>query len=538
MPRIFFWLLSALLFAGILSFSACTGKQGPVISEAARQNIFTMNLGTEPPDLDPAKMNDLTSFTVIQPLLKGLTQFDQDMNASPAIAERWEISPDCMKYRFYLRPDAKWSDGQLVKAQDFLYAWQRALDPETGADYVFFLFEIKNARAYYEGQLTDFSQVGVRVANDQTLEVTLERPTPFFLDLMASPIALPLRQDVVEKHGDRFTEAGNFLSNGAYIMESWVHEEKIVLKPNPYFYGEKPKVAQVDMLMVNDANTSVVMYENGELDFIETTTSIPAFDVRRLQNSPETKTRILHRINYFGFNTEKPPMNDPRVRKAFALALDRSFYPKLMQSGQKPLASWITPGLVGYDPEAGYEYNPEEARRLLAEAGYPDGKGFPEVVLGYRTMYDIQKEAEIAQFLWQKNLGVKVRLENMEWKVFLSQLKQNPPHIYRLGWFVDYPDADSFMNVFISDSGNNHTGWQSPEYDRLVQEAVVTADPAKRQTLYVEAQRLLLEEAVAIVPIYASEKYFLVKPYVKGLEINGLNLINLDRLEIDLSAQP
>ncbi len=516
-------------------FSSCTHNASKQISENTSPNTKTVriNLGTEPPSLDPARMTDLTSFTVIQPLLKGLTQFDANLKAVPAIAERWTRSDDGLHYHFYLRKNAKWSDGKSVTAHDFAYAWQRVLDPNMPAEYGFFLFEIKNARAFYEKKITDFKNVGIRVKNKHELLVDLERPTPFFLDLMAAPIALPLRKDVVEKHGDSFTEAGNFLTNGAYQLNRWTHEDRIVLTPNPYFYGEQPQVDSVIMLMVNDANTSVVMYENDELDFIETSTSIPSFDVRRLRELPEAHINSIHRLNYFGFNVKKPPFDDVRVRQAFAMAIDKTYYPKLMKSGQKPMDSIITPGLVGHNAERGLHFNPERAKALLAEAGYPEGKGFPEISLGFRTGYDQQKECEIAQYQWKTHLNVDVRLENMEWKVFLSRLRQDSPHIFRLGWFVDYPDADSFMGIFIGDSGNNNTNWKNPRYDELVNKAVVTIDESERQALYDEAQKLILETDTVLTPIYQAEKLWLLKSHVKGLKINDMNLINIDGLRVE-----
>jgi oligopeptide transport system substrate-binding protein len=539
-PRFFSRFSLGLSVIACIALTACRAPSAPayhtVSGMLAPSSVFRVNLGTEPPDLDPAKMDDLTSYSVILPLMKGLTQFDRNMRIVPAIASSWTASPDGKHYMFHLRPGARWSDGKPVLAEDFVYAWQRALAPELGGSYVFFLYELKNGKAFYDRKLKDINQVGVHAPDAHTLQVDLERPTPFFLDLTASPIMLPLRRDVVEKYGDRFTEAGHFVSDGAYKMTRWSHEEKIVLAPNPYFYekdpAKRPQVKAIEMYMINDANTSVVMYENNELDFIETTTSIPSFDVRRLRKSPNYHSNILHRINYFGFNVKKPPFNNIKVRQAFAYALDRSYYPRLMQSGQKPIASWISPGLPGYNPNVGLTYNEKKARQLLAEAGYPDGKGFPPVKLSFQTFYDIQKEAEIAQYLWKKNLNVDVRLDNMEWKVLLSKLNEDPPQIFRLGWFVDYPDADSYMNVFLSDSGNNHTQWKSPVYDRLVQTAVVTLDPKARQMLYDQAQRLLLEKETAIIPIYAAEKSYLVKPYVHGLEINALNLPNYDRLRI------
>ncbi|MEB3286685.1 MAG: peptide ABC transporter substrate-binding protein [Vampirovibrionales bacterium] len=521
--------------SALLMLAACAQSQRALEEESQSSRglpVFRMNLGTEPPDLDPVKISDLTSFTVIQNLMRGLTYYDKGLKPQPAVAERWDRSADGMRYVFYLRPNARWSDGKPVTAGQFVDAWQRALTPETAADYAFFLYEIKNAKAYYEGTLKDFSKVGVRALNDQTLVVELERPTPFFLDLLAAPIALPFRKDLYARYGERYTEAGHFAANGPYRLAAWAHDDYIRLTPNPYYYGEKPAVA-VKMVMVNDTNTSTVMYENNELDFIETTTSIASFDVRRLRKSPDAHVNRIHRINYFGFNLKKPPFDDVRVRKAFAMALDRNYYPKLLQSGQKPIKSWISPGLVGYNDSVGLAYNPEKARQLLAEAGYPDGKGFPDVTLAYRTLYDIQKEAEIAQYLWKKNLNVDVRLQNMEWKVYLSQLRQDASNLYMMGWFVDYPDADSYMSMMIGDSGNNYTGWKSERYDSLVSQAVVTLDADKRQKLYDDAQRILLEKDAVMVPTYQAEKTWLLKPWVKGLEINALNLISLDHLKIN-----
>jgi oligopeptide transport system substrate-binding protein len=521
-----------------LSLSGCEGTDAHQRStERVREaQVFRINLGTEPPDLDPAKTDDLTSFSVLLPLFKGLTQLDARMKVQPAMAERWEMSPDGLHYVFHLRPDAQWSDGQPVTAQDFLFAWQRALDPQVGAPYAFFLYELKNGKAYYERKISDFNQVGVHAPGAHTLVVDLQRPTPFFLQLASEPVMLPLRRDIIDKYGDSFTEAGHLVSNGAYQLTRWQHEEKIRLTPNPYFYehdpAKRPGVKAIDMLMINDANTSVVMYENNELDFIETTTSMPSFDVRRLRKSPDCHTSMLHRINYFGFNVDKPPFNNPKVRQAFAYALDRNYYPKLLQSGQKPIASWISPGLAGYNPELGLKFDPEKAKKLLAEAGYPNGKGFPTVHFSFQTQYEIQKEAEIAQALWKKVLNVDVRLDNMEWKVLLSKLDEDPPQMFRLGWFVDYPDADSYMGVFLSDSGNNHTRWKSQRYDELVGRAVVTLDPKERQKLYDEAQRLLLERDTAIIPVYVAEKTYLVKPYVRNLTISPLNLPNYDTLTI------
>jgi len=500
--------------------------------QVRHQKIFRMNLGTEPPDLDPVKISDLTSFTVVQNIFRGLTLIDEHSQVLPAVAERWERSSDGLTYKFYLRKNARWSDGKPVNAQQFIDGWQRALTPNTAADYAIFLFELKNAKAFYDGKLKDFSQVGAKVIDDHTLQVTLERPIPFFPALMAAPIALPVRLDNIHQFGDRYTEAGNLVTNGPYSLVQWQHDEKILLKPDPYYFDPQTNVDAVEMLMINDANTSVVMYENNELDYIETTSSISSFDVRRLRNLPEARVFPIHRINYIGFNTQKTPFNTPVVRQAFALAMDRSFYPRLLQSGQRPITSWISPGLVGFNDTIGLHFNIEQAKAHLSKAGYPNGKGFPSVVLAYPTKYDIQKEAEIAQYLWKTYLNVDVRLENMEWKVFLNRLKNDPPDLFRLGWFVDYPDPDSFMAMMTTDSGNNYTRWNSTRYDELVKAAAVTLDNGKRQQLYDQAQQILLEDEAVMIPLYVSEKTYLLKPHIKGFKINAINLINLDTLKM------
>lgn len=515
--------------------TACTfwTTSNPKVSkQPIARNIFRMNISTEPPELDPIKVTDLTSFTVLLNIMRGLTTIANGEGVLPEVATRWEVSLDGLQYTFYLDPQACWSDGKPITTRDFLYAWQRALTAANGAEYAFFLFEIKNAKAFYDGRLDDFKEVGVRAEGDHLLRITLERPVAYFPQLLASPIALPLREDMVQRHGDSFVEAGRFITNGPYTLSSWVHENRIVLKPNPLYTKSQPGVKAVEMLMVNDANTSVVMYENGELDYIETPSSIPAFDVRRLRNRPDYHTGLLLAIYYFGFNTQKPPFDNPKVRQAFAHALDREYFPKLLQSGQKSFQSWIPPGLTGYNPSLGLSYDPEKAKDLLAEAGYPDGEGFPSVTLGYRTMYDIQKEAEIAQYLWKKVLNVDVRLQNMEWKVFLSNLKNNPPDIYRLNWYADYPDADTFMSLFISANGNNHTRWSSPQYDQWVSQAVGEPVLEKRKKLYNDAQRLLLEEDTVILPIYIGEKSYLVRPQFEGYRLTELNLLFLDDLRL------
>jgi oligopeptide transport system substrate-binding protein len=530
------------LLSGVLVLCLLSGCTGVSPSETATDSrVFTLNLATEPPDLDPAKITDLTSFTVVMNLFRGLTLLNGNNAVEPALAESWTVSPDGKHYVFHLRKDAVWSDGKPVTASDFLDSWKRVLTPETGSEYAFFLFDIQGAKDYYDGKQTAFDQVGVKAMSPKTLAVQLNRPVPFFTALMASPVSYPARLDLLQKYRDKYTEAGNLVSCGPYLLKTWQHEDQIELTPNPTYYGPKPQVDLVRMLMINDANTSVVMYENGELDYIETPSSIPSFDVRRLQTRSDYHKGLMYALYYLGFNTRLKPFDDVRVRKAFAMAVDRRIFPQLLQSGQRPLTGLIPPGLTGHNNQTGIEFNPEKAKTLLAEAGYPEGKAFPEVSFAFRSLYDIQKEAEIVQSQFKEHLNVPVRLKNMEWKVFLKALSkpspENPIHLYRLSWFADYPDPDTFMSLFIKESGNNYTGWSDAEYDQWTKKAVVTLSPEQRAQLYEKAQRRLLQEQAIIVPFFMAEKGYLLNPRVKGLMVNALNVINLDQLSVDSPHQ-
>jgi oligopeptide transport system substrate-binding protein len=478
--------------------------------------------------LDPARATDLTSFTVLQAIQKGLVQLNEQMEPVPAVAQRWTISPDRRTYTFYLNPKARWSDGKPVTEQHFVDAWHRALTPDVGSEYAFFLYEIAGAEAFYNGLhhgKAAFSKVGVSVVSPRVLKVHLRRPVPFFLSLMASPVALPIRVDQLKLDGEAFTEAGNFITNGPFTLAQWKHDSVIQLKPNPHYWLGVPKTP-IELVMVPDANTSVAMYETGQLDMIETTTSLPSVEVRRLKHSPDAHQLPLYHLNYLGFNTQHPAVRDVRVRQALALSIDRQWIPQLMQGGQQPNATVLMPGLFGYNPHVGLAFNPKKAQKLLAEAGYPNGKGFPQLSLAYRSGFDTRREMEILQFLWKKHLNISVTLENLDWKMFLYRLKTNPPALYRLGWFADYPDPDTFLGLFTRSNGNNYSHWWQNTYEKGVVRAATLPNGAHRQRTINVLQRQLLEQEAVIIPLYTSTKTWLVNPCVSGLTINPMNLMD------------
>jgi oligopeptide transport system substrate-binding protein len=517
-------LFGFLLCLGAALSAGC--KPGDEAPARGADTFFRVNLGTEPPSLDWSLATDHVSFNVISNLMVGLTEFDRDLKVAPVIAKGWEMHDGGRRIIFRLRDDVPWSDGQKVRAQDFEYSWKRLLDPKTASEYAYILFDLVNAQEYHEGKIDDAAAVGVRALEDFTLEVRLRHPASYFLALTTFEVTFPQRADVIEKFGPRWTEPGNMVTNGPFRLASWKHENEIELAANPSFFGGKPAIEHVRMYMINEKTTALAMYEQGQLDFIDNH-SIPIFEKERLAEHRGFKRVPQLRGYYYGFRVDRPPFNDPRVRQAFAMATDRKVFPSILHGGQTPARSWIPPGMLAHNAKIGAPFNPVEARRLLREAGYPDGKNFPPVVLGYNTEEDHKLIAEAVQSMWQRNLGVVVRLENQEWKVYLKRLQSDPPGIFRLGWGADYPDPDNFMKLFTATSGNNNTRWKNPKYDQLVEQAAREFDVKKRVQLYEAAQRILCETELPIMPLFWEAESTLLNPHFTGLEFSSMARMNL-----------
>jgi len=485
------------------------------------RNILKFNLTTEPPSLDWSITTDSSSVQVLNNLMEGLCRYDKNLNPIPALAISWEVKEDGRKYIFHLRKNAYWSDGRPVKAQDFVYSWQRLVNPETASEYAYFLYLVKNARKINAGKIKDLSRLGIRAIDNFTLEVELERPAVYFPLITTFVSTFPLRQDLIKKYPDSWTEPEHLVTTGPFVLKSWRHEYKLELEPNPYYYGEKPRLKKIIFYMVNEPTTALTLYETGDLDLVRPPPSaIPSY-----QDSPEYYRGPFLATYYLGFNVQKSPLNDPRVRKALAMAIDRSQIPKILQGGQIPAKSFIPPGMFGHNPKIGYDFNPKQAGELLKQAGYESGKKLPPITLMFNIQQEHQLICEYVQAQWQAHLGITVYLKNMEWKVFLKELDLDPPQVFRLGWVADYPDPDNFARVFTSQSGNNHTNWKNLVYDQLVELGVQETDPEKRRAIYNRLQRILLEEECVIVPLYFYVQNWLVKPYVQGLEFNPLGIL-------------
>ena len=516
-----------LKYFSLLFFLIITGCSNKTSSDTG--NTLRLNISGEPPTLDWTLATDNTSFHVITNLMDGLTTFDISLNPVPAIAKKWAISNKGKRYTFYLRDDVYWTDGVPVTAYDFEFSWERLLSPAVAAEYAYFLYDINNAQEYNSGKIKDFSLVGIKAVDKHTFVVDLKKPTPYFPSITTFMVTFPLRKDIVEKQGSRWTEPENIVTNGPFILHKWKHEYKIELKPNKRYYANKPHLDKIEMFMIVETSTALTLYETGGLDIA----GIPPIAILHYKESPEYRNMPMLRNNYYGFNLTKPPFNDVRIRRAFSKAIDRSEFPKILKGGEVPATSWIPKGMLAYNPDIGLKYNLDEANRLLKEAGYPDGKGFPKVTVVFNTGPDNQIIAENLQAQWKRNLNVSVELDNQEWKVYLKRLKTDAPAIFRLGWGADFPDPDNFMNLFTTDSGNNNTKWSNKRYDKLIGLAAIEMDAEKRIKLYNEAQRVLCETDAPIMPLFISAQNALVKPYVKGYMLNPMDILYLKDVKIE-----
>lgn len=477
-------------------------------------NTLVVRVPSEPPNIDPALGVDAVSIDVMNNLGDGLVSFDRDMKPVPALAESYEISKDGTTFTFKLRKGVVWSDDVPLVARHFVESWERILSPKTAGEYSYFLFDIKNAEEFNSGKVKDFSQVGVKALDDQTLEVKLKQPAVYWINMPAFVVMFPVRADLEQKNGNKFLEPPNFVGIGPYLLKEWEHDKRLVLERNEKYWDKSnpPKIKNLIIQIVEDPSTAVSLFEKGQIDFMR---ALPSLQIEKYKGDPRFHFQPYLRGYHYSFNVNKKPFNDVRVRKAFAHAIDRAEIVKVLRDDRIPATSWIPKGLLGYNAGIGIQFDVEKAKKLLAEAGFPDGKGFPKFKLAFDTREDNKIVAENILAQWKKNLNVAPEVQSMEWKVYLDAMKTDAPEVFRFGWGADYPDANNFMDMFFGKSGNNHTKWASTKYESLVKKAAAEQDPAKRQGLYDQAQKIMLEEDVAVVPLFQDNVNYLLSDRVK-----------------------
>ncbi|MCF6094124.1 peptide ABC transporter substrate-binding protein [Microaerobacter geothermalis] len=496
--------------------------QAPV--QMSKEQVITVNALSEPPSLDPALIDNQIAGDIANQLFEGLVRFDKDGNIVPGVAKEWKISDDGTTYTFYLNQDAKWSNGDPVTAEDFIYSWERVLRPETAAPLGSNLFFIKNGVAYNEGTLTDPSQLGLRAIDEYTLEVTLERPTSFFLGLTAFFTLLPINKDVAESNPNWAAEASTFVSNGPFKMESWKHDQEIVMIPNEnYWAKDVVKLEKLRWIMVNDQNTEYQLFQSGQLDVSDN----PPTNIRsKLVAEGKAGSIPLPRVVYLRFNHEDDVFDNPKIRSALSLAINRQLIvDKVTQGGEIPALAFIPYGLSSGAGEfrklagdALYKDNDvETAKALLAEGLKEKGiSSLPKVSLLFYTNDTYNKLSQALQEMWKKNLGIEVELKTMERKVFVQTVKGGDYQLAIYSTGADYDDAHNLMGQFTTGDVYNYSRVSIPEYDRLVKAAEVELDLNKRAQLMVDAEKVLIDE-MALAPLYFGTKVYLQQENVKNI---------------------
>jgi oligopeptide transport system substrate-binding protein len=519
---------------------------GGLARQTATQEIHLPSI--EPPTMDPGLAQDLASIEIISQVFDGLVALDASGNPAGVGASSWTISSDGLTYTFTLRSGATWSDGMPVTAQDYVWAWKRNVSPVTASPYANAFFPIKNGQAINDGEM-DPEQLGVQATDDRTLVVTLERPAAFFLSLASTWTLFPLRQDIVEGYGERWTEAANIVTNGPFKLTSWQHDTRIVLDRNDTYWGTKPAIARATYTLFPEdgAEQMLAAYEAGEVDTTGAGvgSSLPASQIDRIMAdpvlAPQLKTFKQSGTYMLIVNHRRPHFQDVRVRKAIGMALDRrELVNDVIKQAGDP-ASGIQPeGILGRQPSAWPQEDVAAAQQLLADAGYPGGVGFPEITLTFATSATTRLLAEYTQQRLKDVLGITVRLESMESAVFLRWRRgsewETSGDLYRASWFSDYEDPENWYNHLWdseSDPGGYNTGWKNAEFDRIVRQALMETDTARRTALYSQADQIMAQDYPHI-PLWHDEIRSLVKPYVKGyVPARVLGLTPLRSMSVD-----
>lgn len=522
--------LAAALFlaagCGKKSASPASTSATPASSSGAVPQIWRVGNGTEPQDLDPQAITGIPEHKIVMALFEGLASEDpKDLHPVPGVAESWDISADGKVYTFHLRTNAKWSNGDPITTDDFIQSYQRILSPTFASEYAYLIYNfVVGAKDYYEGKLADFSQVGFKAVDSHTLRVTLRDPAPYLMKVIASHYAWnPIPAKVVTKFGkltDKrtgWTRAGNIVGNGPFMMKEWLPNQKIVLVRNPNYWDAKTvKLDEIQFFPTEDISTEERMFRTGQLDM---TNELPnaKIDVYRKEYPEALRIEPYLGVYFYRCNVTRPPLNDKRVRRALALALDReSIVKNITRGNQQPAYAVSYPGTAGYAPRAQLTGGLAEAKRLLAEAGFPDGKGCPPIELLYNTSENHRAIAEAIQQMWRKNLGVEITLRNEEWKVYLDS--QHETHNYtlqRAGWIADYVDPHVFLEIWESGNGNNDTLWSNADYDKLLHAALAAKSEPERYEIYQKMDAILVDEC-PIIPIYYYTRVHAVSPRVKG----------------------
>ena len=536
--RLFF-----IVFISLLLISCSQGETR--VEKGNRLGIYHLGNGSEPQSLDPHVATGQPEGRILNALYEGLVSTNPyTLEQEPGVAERWEVSEDGLIYRFYLRGNARWSDGSQVTAEDFYWSFWRHLNPGMGNKWSYMLFPVVNAERFASGEIEDFAQVGLRVVDKLTFEVELSQPTAYFIQILAHSSSLPVHRATIEKHGSvtarysQWSRAENIVTNGAFALSEWEVNKPLIVEKNP-FYWDKDRVALkgIHFHPVENKATEEKLFRAGQLH------STSELVYNKIPFYKEHRPEVLRIEPYLGtyyyqINITKKPFDDVRIRRALAMTIDRDALVATVMNGVNiPAYSMVPPGTLGYQPPRLFDYDPEKARALLAEAGFANGEGFPEFEILYNTHESHRKIAVAIQQMWKKQLNIDVSIINQEWKVYLDSRDTKNYDVSRAGWIGDYVDPINFLDMGLSTNGNNNTGFADEHYDDLLTEYIPAAQTREeRLERYAEAEKYLIE-AMPYIPIYTYQTKYLVDEGVRGLAPNIRDYFNFRYVSIGNSSE-
>lgn len=490
-------------------------------SQKSDNKVLHLNLGEEPPMLDPQKSTDGVSFQILNAVLEGLVRLDSNEKAKKGsgLAKDWEISPDGLTYTFHLKDNIKWSDGNPITAQDFEYSWKRALDPKTASEYAYIMYPIKNAEAYNSGKASADS-VGVKALDDKTLKVELQEPTPYFLNLTAFITYLPVEKSFVEKVGDKLASSPeNLVYSGPFVLKTWNHEQNIVIvKNDKYWDKDNVKLDEIDFDMIKDLNTAAQSFDSGQYDEINISGDYVAKYKDKVQTHPNGFTYFL------GFNNLNSVFKNANIRKAFTIAINRkAFADNVLKDGSIPAYAFVPNGITGlngeFRKEAGENLFKEDSKeaKILLQKGMNELNitKLPKITLLTDDTDVAKKEAQAIQQFWKDNLGVEVTIQNVAYKVRLQMFSKQQYDVCLTRWGADYNDPMTFLDLWTTDAGNNNVKYSNPQYDKLIKEAKITNDNKLRMDKMREAEKILMND-MPVGPLFYSATAYVQQDYVKG----------------------
>ncbi|MBA4135689.1 MAG: peptide ABC transporter substrate-binding protein [Opitutus sp.] len=523
-------ILAALLLASCGKRDTATGAGSS--ARGTTDGLLHVSVGSEPTDLDPHVVTSLSEARILPTLFEALVNFDPDTLApTPGLAERWDVSDDGLTYTFHLR-ETQWSNGEPLVAQDVIDSWQRVLTPSLAADYAYFFYVIRGAEDFHKGRAKNFSGVGLVAPDSRTLVVTLTHPTPYFLQILLNSPWRPVNVRAIARVGEafqrgtRWTRPENIVTSGPFRLREWTPHQHIRVEKSPtYWDAANVQLPGLAFYPTDSVDAEERAFRAGQL---HVTYSVSLSKLTTYRRDQAASLRIDDYVNtfLFRFNTRKAPLDNPALRRALSLAIDREIITeKILKGGQKPAASFTPPNIPGYTPPMRPVRDLAAARRLLAEAGYADGKGLPPLEILYNNSEINRIVAEAIQEMWRRDLGITATLVNQEYKVVFANRRTGSYQILLGDWVADYLDPTTFLDLWRSDSGNNHTGWSSADYDALMNRAKATVDPAQRAALLQQAETLMLD-AAPIAPIYFNTHVYLLSPSVRGWKPSPMDHID------------